>query len=333
MRDGWGLCDRLLSHFGRCFEADQKATRQHNRLKPKTLRELPWHTRSAGTRNALGSEQPETAGGLYKSGQARVPIWASLRYNVAWTGNSVPTYVGMRKFSRKPKFPLSRKHIPTLLTPGGRKEGNHAITLQGFWGFWFWLRHSSSVRVAEGAGLRSSGRGGAPSRGAPSSPSPARPPLPRAPKPRRRDVRGETEPIGGVLGRKVELLIRDSGASPEKAISLAKQLIDEEKSWPILARRPAERASNQEHLSGRPTILCLVPPRGDRHSAGQHVFKPRRRDSRPSGLHHAEGSGITKIGVITSNTAWQRREGPLRRWPRKRRRGSVNEVYEKSPQT
>ena len=39
---------------------------------------------------------------------------------------------------------------------------------------------------------------------------------------------------GGVLGRKIELLVRDSGGSPEKAISLAKQLIDEEKVLAIL---------------------------------------------------------------------------------------------------
>src|SRR5208337_2780834 len=33
---------------------------------------------------------------------------------------------------------------------------------------------------------------------------------------------------GGILGRQVELIVKDSGASSEKAISFAKQLIEEE---------------------------------------------------------------------------------------------------------
>ena len=39
---------------------------------------------------------------------------------------------------------------------------------------------------------------------------------------------------GGINGQKIELLIKDSGASPEKAISLAKQLIEEEKVLAII---------------------------------------------------------------------------------------------------
>jgi len=35
---------------------------------------------------------------------------------------------------------------------------------------------------------------------------------------------------GGINGNKIELIIKDSAASPEKAISFAKQLIEEEKS-------------------------------------------------------------------------------------------------------
>ncbi|HEY6097525.1 MAG TPA: ABC transporter substrate-binding protein, partial [Candidatus Deferrimicrobium sp.] len=39
----------------------------------------------------------------------------------------------------------------------------------------------------------------------------------------------ETNKKGGVMGRQVQLIIKDSGASPEKAFSFAKQLIDEDK--------------------------------------------------------------------------------------------------------
>ena len=39
---------------------------------------------------------------------------------------------------------------------------------------------------------------------------------------------------GGINGTKVELVIKDSGGSPEKAVSFAKQLIDEDKVFAIL---------------------------------------------------------------------------------------------------
>ena len=36
----------------------------------------------------------------------------------------------------------------------------------------------------------------------------------------------ETNKKGGILGRPVQLIVKDSGASPEKAFSFAKQLIE-----------------------------------------------------------------------------------------------------------
>ena len=39
---------------------------------------------------------------------------------------------------------------------------------------------------------------------------------------------------GGIKGKKIELIIKDTGASPEKAISFTKQLIEEEKVFAII---------------------------------------------------------------------------------------------------
>ena len=39
---------------------------------------------------------------------------------------------------------------------------------------------------------------------------------------------------GGVLGQKLELVLKDSGGSPEKAVSFAKQLIEEDKVLAII---------------------------------------------------------------------------------------------------
>ena len=46
---------------------------------------------------------------------------------------------------------------------------------------------------------------------------------------------------GGVKGKKIELIIKDSGASTEKAISFAKQLIEEERSLRLSARPQAAK--------------------------------------------------------------------------------------------
>ena len=48
---------------------------------------------------------------------------------------------------------------------------------------------------------------------------------------------------GGVAGRKVQLIVKDTGASPEKAISFAKQLIDEELEMKGIAPPPAKSAA------------------------------------------------------------------------------------------
>ncbi|MDD1633785.1 MAG: ABC transporter substrate-binding protein, partial [Methylococcaceae bacterium] len=39
---------------------------------------------------------------------------------------------------------------------------------------------------------------------------------------------------GGINGKKIELIIKDTGADPQKAVSFAKQLIDEEKVFAII---------------------------------------------------------------------------------------------------
>ena len=44
----------------------------------------------------------------------------------------------------------------------------------------------------------------------------------------------EANAKGGVDGRKIQLVVKDTGGSPEKAVSFAKQLIEEEKVFAIL---------------------------------------------------------------------------------------------------
>ena len=53
---------------------------------------------------------------------------------------------------------------------------------------------------------------------------------------------------GGINGDKIQLIVKDSQASPEKAVSFAKQLIDEEKVFAILGPSTSgEIDGHQEH--------------------------------------------------------------------------------------
>ncbi|MEN6428146.1 MAG: ABC transporter substrate-binding protein [Phycisphaerales bacterium] len=113
---------------------------------------------------------------------------------------------------------------------------------------------------------------------------------------------------GGVNGRKIEVLVKDSGGSPEKAISLAKQLIDEEKVLAIIGPSTSgETLQIKSICQESETILVscaaaeeIVIP------LASYVFKSPQKDSQAAQwiFDTMKKLGITKIGVITSNTGF-----------------------------
>lgn len=86
---------------------------------------------------------------------------------------------------------------------------------------------------------------------------------------------------GSILGRQVQLVIKDSGASAEKAISFAKQLIEEENVVAILGPTTSgESLAIKDicHKAGMPLISCasaetIVNP------AAKYVFKTPQKDN------------------------------------------------------
>ncbi len=110
---------------------------------------------------------------------------------------------------------------------------------------------------------------------------------------------------GGINGQKIQLIVRDSASTPASAVSLAKQLIEEEKVLAIIGPSTSgETMAIKEICQENQTILVscaaaetIVNP------MASYVFKTPQKDSDAARriFQVVKDKGITKVGVITSN--------------------------------
>jgi branched-chain amino acid transport system substrate-binding protein len=113
---------------------------------------------------------------------------------------------------------------------------------------------------------------------------------------------------GGINGIKIELLIKDTGGSPEKAVSLAKQLIEENQVFAIIGPSTSGESMQVKQLaeeSGTLLLSCaaaevIVQP------VAKWVFKSPQSDSHAviRIFERIKQLRLTKIGVLTSNTGF-----------------------------
>jgi branched-chain amino acid transport system substrate-binding protein len=118
----------------------------------------------------------------------------------------------------------------------------------------------------------------------------------------------KTNAAGGINGKKIELIIKDSGASPEKAISFAKQLIEEEQVVAVLGPSTSGETMKIKKIfeqAGTPLISCaaaevIVNP------VAQYVFKTPQKDSYAAKkiFQTMKEMGISKIAVLAGNTGF-----------------------------
>jgi len=118
----------------------------------------------------------------------------------------------------------------------------------------------------------------------------------------------QTNAAGGINGRQVEMIIKDSGASPEKAISFAKQLIEEDKVVAVLGPSTSGETMKIKSLfeeARTPLISCaaaevIVNP------VAQYVFKTPQKDSYAAEkiFQTMKAMGISKIAVLAGNTGF-----------------------------
>ncbi len=113
---------------------------------------------------------------------------------------------------------------------------------------------------------------------------------------------------GGVNGQKIELIVKDSGGSPEKAVSFAKQLIEEDKVLAIIGPSTSGETMQIKALceeNKMPLISCaaaevIVNP------VAKYVFKTPQKDSQAATwiFRTMKEKGISKIAVLSGNTGF-----------------------------
>ena len=118
----------------------------------------------------------------------------------------------------------------------------------------------------------------------------------------------EINKAGGINGNKVELIIKDSGANPEKAISFAKQLIEEDKVLAIIGPSTSGETMKLKKIAEQgktPLVSCgaaevIVNP------VAKYVFKTPQKDSFAVKKIYGEMKkmGLTKIAVVAGNTGF-----------------------------
>ncbi len=113
---------------------------------------------------------------------------------------------------------------------------------------------------------------------------------------------------GGLHGKKIELIIKDSGANPEKAISFAKQLIEEEQVFAILGPSTSGETMKIKNIceDGKTVMLSCAAAEVIVNPVAHYVFKTPQKDSFAVKKIYAEMNkmGFSKIAVLAGNTGF-----------------------------
>ncbi len=118
----------------------------------------------------------------------------------------------------------------------------------------------------------------------------------------------ETNKKGGILGKQVELIVKDSGTNTEKAVSFAKQLIDEDKVFAIIGPSTSGETLKIKSFMEESKALLLSCAAAEEIvvPVAKWVFKtPQKdRDVVIRIFQQMNKMKISKIGVLSSNTGF-----------------------------
>ena len=141
---------------------------------------------------------------------------------------------------------------------------------------------------------------------------------------------------GGVGGNKIELVVKDSGGSPEKAVSFAKQLIDEEKVFAIIGPSASGETMAIKNIAeeGKTILLSCAAAEVIVNPVAKYVFKTPQMDKHAviRIFQQMKKMGITKIGVLSSNTGFGKagKEQLEKLAPENGIQIMISEVYDKA---
>lgn len=141
---------------------------------------------------------------------------------------------------------------------------------------------------------------------------------------------------GGIDGHKVELFIMDSGANPEKAVSFAKQLIEEKKVLAILGPSTSGETMKIKGIAEEAQTILLSCAAAEVivNPVAKWVFKTPQKDSDAiqAIFNQMSKMKITKIGVLSGNTGFGKAgKGQIEKLaPENGLTIVANEVYDKA---
>ncbi len=141
---------------------------------------------------------------------------------------------------------------------------------------------------------------------------------------------------GGMGGRKIQLIVKDTGASPEKAVSFAKQLIDEEQVFAIIGPSTSGETMAVKNIAeeGRTLLLSCAAAEVIVNPLAKYVFKTPQKDSHAviRIFQKMKAMGISRIGVLSSNTGFGKagKEQIAKLAPEHGIQVLVDEVYDKA---
>jgi len=141
---------------------------------------------------------------------------------------------------------------------------------------------------------------------------------------------------GGVGGRPIQLVLKDTGGSPEKAVSFARQLIEEERVFAIIGPTTSGESMAVKGIAeeGKTLLLSLAAAEAIVNPVLPHVFKVAPKDSLAVELifQRMQRMGITRLGLLSSNTGFGKggKEQVEKLAPQYGISIVVNEVYDKN---
>lgn len=110
---------------------------------------------------------------------------------------------------------------------------------------------------------------------------------------------------GGINGQKLQLIIKDSGGSPEKAVSFAKQLIEEDKVLAIIGPSTSGETMAIKALCEENKMILVSCAAAEVivNPVAKYVFKTPQKDSQAVTwiFRTMKDKGISKMAVLSSN--------------------------------
>jgi branched-chain amino acid transport system substrate-binding protein len=118
----------------------------------------------------------------------------------------------------------------------------------------------------------------------------------------------EANQSGGLAGKKVQLIIKDSQGSAEKAVSFAKQLIEEDDVLAIIGPSTSGESMKLKGLCNDAEMILLSCAAAETivNPVARWVFKVAPMDSFAAQMIFStmKGMGISRIGVLCSNSGF-----------------------------